>query len=75
MRAVSSWNGQGVAAVLEHDRDALLERAVSGRNLADLVYAGLDDEQTRNLCKTAKLSAFSCTITARRNALFEKLVR
>ncbi|WP_179193745.1 aminoglycoside phosphotransferase family protein [Acetobacter malorum] len=55
MRAVSSWNGQGVAAVLEHDRDAFLERAVNGRNLADLVYAGLDDEPTRNLCKTAEL--------------------
>lgn len=55
MRAVSSWNGQGVAAVLEHDRDALLERAVNGRNLADLVYAGLDDEPMRNLCKTAEL--------------------
>ncbi|MEN3175427.1 aminoglycoside phosphotransferase family protein [Gluconobacter sp. OJA] len=50
------WDGQGVAAVMEHDRDALLlERAVSDRTLADLVYAGLDDEATRNLCKTAGL--------------------
>lgn len=50
------WDGQGAAAVLEHDRDALLlERAVSGRTLANLVYAGLDDEATRNLCKTAGL--------------------
>ncbi|MFT8803365.1 MAG: aminoglycoside phosphotransferase family protein [Gluconobacter cerinus] len=50
------WDGQGAAAVLEHDRDALLlERAVTGRTLADLVYAGLDDEATRNLCETAGL--------------------
>ena len=50
------WNGQGAAAVLEHDLDALLlERAVIGRTLADLVYAGLDDEATRNLCETAGL--------------------
>lgn len=50
------WDGRGAAAVLEHDRDALLlERAVSGRTLADLVYAGLDDEATRNLCETAGL--------------------
>lgn len=50
------WNGQGAAAVMEHDRDALLlERAVSGRTLADLVYTGLDDEATRNLCETAGL--------------------
>jgi len=50
------WDGRGAAAVLEHDRDALLlERAVSGRNLADLVYAGLDDEATLNLCETAGL--------------------
>ncbi|WP_243429871.1 aminoglycoside phosphotransferase family protein [Acetobacter sacchari] len=50
------WNGQGDAAVMEHDRNALLlERAVSSRTLADLVYAGLDDEATRNLCKTAQL--------------------
>lgn len=41
---------------MEHDRDALLfERPVSGRTFADLVYAGLDDEATRNLCKTAGL--------------------
>lgn len=53
---MTRWDGQGAAAVLEHDRDALLlERAVSGRTLADLVYAGLDDEATRNLCKTAEL--------------------
>lgn len=53
---ITRWDGQGAAAVLEHDRDALLlERAVSGRTLADLVYAGLDDEATRNLCKTAGL--------------------
>ncbi|WP_225199243.1 aminoglycoside phosphotransferase family protein [Gluconobacter oxydans] len=53
---MTRWDGQGAAAVLEHDRDALLlERAVSGRTLADLVYAGLDDEATRNLCKTAGL--------------------
>lgn len=53
---MTQWDGQGAAAVLEHDRDALLlERAVSGRTLADLVYAGLDDEATRNLCKTAGL--------------------
>lgn len=50
------WDGQGAAAVLEHDRDALLlERAMTGRTLADLVYAGLDDEATRNLCETAGL--------------------
>lgn len=50
------WDGQGVAAVMEHDRGALLlERALSGRTLADLVYAGLDDEATRNLCQTAEL--------------------
>ena len=50
------WNGPGAAAVLEHDREALLlERAVIGRTLADLVYAGLDDEATRNLCKIAGL--------------------
>ncbi|MBL7234895.1 aminoglycoside phosphotransferase family protein [Komagataeibacter oboediens] len=50
------WNGQGVAAVIEHDRGALLlERAISGGTLADLVYAGLDDEATRNLCATAEL--------------------
>jgi len=53
---MTRWDGQGTAAVLEHDRDALLlERAVSGCTLADLVYAGLDDEATRNLCKTAGL--------------------
>jgi streptomycin 6-kinase len=50
------WDGQGAAAVLRQDRDALLlERAVSDRTLADLVYAGLDDEATCNLCKTAGL--------------------
>ncbi len=50
------WNGQGVASVMEHERGALLlERAVSGRTLSDLVYGGLDDEATRNLCNTAGL--------------------
>lgn len=53
---MARWDGRGAAAVLEHDRDALLlERSVSGRTLADLVYAGLDDEATRNLCETAGL--------------------
>lgn len=38
---VMLWDGQGAAAVLKHDQDALLlERAVNGRTLADLVYAG-----------------------------------
>ncbi|WP_198912620.1 aminoglycoside phosphotransferase family protein [Acetobacter oeni] len=53
---MTMWDGQGAAAVMEHDRYALLlERAMSGRTLADLVYAGSDDEATRNLCKTAGL--------------------
>lgn len=48
--------GQGAASVLEHDRGALLlERAVSGRTLVDLVHDGLDDEATRTLCTTAGL--------------------
>ncbi|WP_220789913.1 aminoglycoside phosphotransferase family protein [Gluconacetobacter tumulisoli] len=50
------WDGQGAAAVMEHDQGALLlERAVSNRTLADFVYADLDDEATRKLCETAKL--------------------
>lgn len=49
------WGGQGAAAVMEHDQYALLlERAVSASTLADVVYAGLDDDATRTLCKTAE---------------------
>ncbi|GAN59089.1 streptomycin 3''-phosphotransferase [Acetobacter cibinongensis] len=50
------WAGQGAARVIEHDKGALLlERAVSGRSLADLVYADQDDDATRYLCQTAEL--------------------
>lgn len=49
------WHGHGAAAVMEHDHSALLlERAVNGRTLADIVYAGADDDATRHLSNTAK---------------------
>ncbi|MGE3067480.1 MAG: aminoglycoside phosphotransferase family protein [Hyphomicrobiaceae bacterium] len=45
------WDGDGAARVLAREGDAvLIERAVSGRTLADLVDEGRDDEATRIAC-------------------------
>ncbi|MBC9246143.1 APH(6) family putative aminoglycoside O-phosphotransferase [Paracoccus sp. 11-3] len=48
------WDGQGAARVYARDADALLmERALDGRNLADMARNGQDDEASRILCATA----------------------
>ena len=48
------WNGEGAAAVLEAAPDALLlERAESGRSLAEMAWSGDDDRATTILCDTA----------------------
>jgi streptomycin 6-kinase len=51
---VAWWAGDGAAAVLEHDGDAILiERATGGRSLVDMAQGGRDDEATRILCAVA----------------------
>ncbi|MFW7268452.1 aminoglycoside phosphotransferase family protein [Gluconacetobacter sp. Hr-1-5] len=48
------WRGTGAAPVLDHDREAiLLERAITGRSLADMVDEGDDTEATRQICHVA----------------------
>ena len=46
------WDGDGAARVLAHEGPALLlERATSGRSLAELVRSGRDDEASRIMCR------------------------
>jgi streptomycin 6-kinase len=46
------WSGDGAAAVLAREGDALLlERATGTRNLADMARGGEDDAATRILCE------------------------
>jgi streptomycin 6-kinase len=48
------WDGQGAAAVLEHDAEAILiERAVGTRSLVAMAQSGRDDEATGILCMVA----------------------
>jgi streptomycin 6-kinase len=48
------WDGQGAAAVLEHDAEAILiERAVGTRSLVAMAQSGRDDEATGILCAVA----------------------
>jgi streptomycin 6-kinase len=53
--ALMAWyGGDGAAAVLAHEGEAiLLERAMGARSLADMARGGCDDEATRILCETA----------------------
>jgi streptomycin 6-kinase len=45
------WDGDGAARVLAHEGPAvLLERAMTGRSLSDLVRSGRDDEASRIAC-------------------------
>lgn len=45
------WDGHGAARVLAHaDAALLLERAMAGRTLSDLVRSGQDDEASRIIC-------------------------
>lgn len=54
-RLMAWWDGDGAARVLALDDAALLlERAESGRSLADLARAGRDAEATRILCRVAE---------------------
>jgi streptomycin 6-kinase len=53
-RLMVRWNGRAAAAVLEHDRHAvLLERATGTRSLVEMAQAGdvCDDAATRILCR------------------------
>ena len=51
--ALSHFGGRGAVALLAHDGPAvLMQRAVPGTPLSDLVIAGRDDEATRVLCRT-----------------------
>lgn len=53
-RLMRWWDGEGAAKVLEADDGALLlERAVSGRDLAQMSRRGDDDEACRLLCAVA----------------------
>lgn len=46
------WGGDGAARVLAHDGAALLlERAITGRALSELVRTGRDDEANRITCR------------------------
>lgn len=48
------WNGDGAMAVLRLEHNALLlERATSGRTLADTVRSGGDDQASRIICQVA----------------------
>ena len=50
------WAGHGAASVIKYDQNAiLLERAVTGESLVDIVYAGSDDIATRHICCVAAL--------------------
>jgi streptomycin 6-kinase len=49
--ALAAWSGCGAVRLVEHDgRVMLMERAVPGRPLRDLVLAGRDDEATGVIC-------------------------
>jgi len=51
LAALLHFGGSGAVRVLEHDAGAmLLERAMPGRPLTDLVVAGRDDDATAVLC-------------------------
>jgi streptomycin 6-kinase len=48
------WQGDGAAAVLEHDSEAILiNRAVGGRSLIRMAQSGHDGDATRILCAVA----------------------
>lgn len=48
------WNGDGAARVLKYDDNALLmERAVAGASLVEMVKNGYDDEASRIICSVA----------------------
>ncbi|MDE5060731.1 APH(6) family putative aminoglycoside O-phosphotransferase [Wolbachia endosymbiont of Drosophila nikananu] len=48
------WAGHGAASVIKYDQNAiLLERAVTGESLVNIVYAGNDDIATRHICCVA----------------------
>ncbi|MFF9563548.1 aminoglycoside phosphotransferase family protein [Leifsonia sp. NPDC014704] len=54
---IAWWSGEGAAAVVEADADAvLLERATGARNLGQLSRSGAagDDEATRILCRAGR---------------------
>jgi streptomycin 6-kinase len=54
LAALLHFDGSGCVRVLDHDRRAmLLERAIPGRPLTELVLAGRDDEATSVLCDVA----------------------
>lgn len=53
-RLLTWWNGQGAARVYASTADALLmERATGSGDLAQMAWAGLDDEACQLLCETA----------------------
>lgn len=53
-RLMAWWQGDGAAKVLAAADGALLmERATSGRDLAQMAWSGQDDEACRMLCATA----------------------
>lgn len=56
------WDGNGSAKVFRYDENALLmERAVGGRSLKQMVIDGNEDEANRTICGvTAKLHAAKC---------------
>lgn len=45
------WNGEGAARILDHEGDALLmERAIRGKSLTNMVKNHQDDEASRIIC-------------------------
>lgn len=53
-RLMAWWGGEGAARVLAAAQGVLLlERAITGRDLAQMAWAGQDDEACRLLCTTA----------------------
>jgi streptomycin 6-kinase len=53
-RLMAWWDGDGAAAVMEHEGDALLmERALGARSLTAMARGGEDDEASRILCAAA----------------------
>ncbi len=60
---MACWDGNGSAKIFHHDENALLmERAVGGRSLKQMVMDGNEDEANRIICRVAeKLHAANCS--------------